>query len=339
MSESAPEFQPAAAARPVGPTLDASFALVASDLDAVEAKLADLLQSSIAIIPEVSGHLAFAGGKRFRPLVTLLAAKAAGYGDDARIALAAAGELLHTATLLHDDVIDGGTFRRGRVTARLAYGNGMAVLTGDFCFARALHAVAQVGRLRAVETLSRAVTRMAEGEVAQLNVAGDFSLDHERYYAVIDRKTAALIAWCCSLGGLPAAPVSEALSAYGLHLGYAFQIADDILDYALDVETTGKARAQDLRDGKMTLPLVLACERDTRLQTIVRTALEGVPPVDEMAVHAILEHVMATNALALASDVARTHAGQAVAALRVLPPSRARDALENLADYVVERCA
>ena len=185
-----------------GAAIDGASALVAAELHEVEVRLTELLQSSIAIIPELSGQLAFAGGKRFRPLVALLAARACGFIDPVRITIAAVGELLHTATLLHDDVIDHGEFRRGRPTARLQYGNGMAVLTGDFCLARGLQAIAYAGRLTAVQTLADAVTRMAEGEVAQLQVAGDATLDRERYYLVIDRKTAALIAWCASLGGL-----------------------------------------------------------------------------------------------------------------------------------------
>jgi octaprenyl-diphosphate synthase len=317
--------------------LEPAIALVADELHAVEARLADLLQSSIAVIPELGGQLAFAGGKRFRPLVSLLAARAAGFTDPVRVTLAAVGELLHTATLLHDDVIDSGEFRRGRPTARLHYGNGMAVLTGDFCLARALQAIAYAGRLAAVQTMSDAVTRMAEGEVAQLQVAGDTSLDRERYYLVIDRKTAALIAWCSSVAGLLDPATTAALHRYGLEIGYAFQIADDVLDYTSGVDQTGKARGQDLRDGKITLPLILACAQDLGLRRRVHALLDDGPPVDPDAAADLVARVAASSAPEQAALVAEDHARVAVAQLSALPPSPARDALATLARYVARR--
>jgi octaprenyl-diphosphate synthase len=151
-----------------------------------------------------------------------------------RITVAAVGELLHTATLLHDDVVDDGAFRRGRPAARVVHGNGLAVLTGDYCLAKALQAIARTGHLRAVRTLADTVTRMAEGEVAQLSYAGDFSLDQRRYRTVIDRKTAALIAWCSAVAGLVDDTLVEPLTRYGRELGFAFQIADDLLDAGED---------------------------------------------------------------------------------------------------------
>jgi octaprenyl-diphosphate synthase len=318
-------------------TIDAASALVAGELQEVEQRLADLLQSSIAVIPELSGQLAFAGGKRFRPLVALLAARAAGFIDPVRITVAAVGELLHTATLLHDDVIDSGEYRRGRPTARLQFGNGMAVLTGDFCLARGLQAIAYAGRLGAVQTLADAVTRMAEGEVAQLQVAGDATLDRERYYLVIDRKTAALIAWCASLGGLVEPRVSAALHRYGLEIGYAFQIADDVLDYTSDVDETGKARGQDLRDGKLTLPLILACQHDPGLRRHLLQLLGDGPPQDHDAASELVARVAASSAVEQAAEVAEAHADAAIAQLAQLPDSAARDALAALARYVARR--
>ncbi|PCC66799.1 octaprenyl-diphosphate synthase [Nannocystis exedens] len=320
-----------------GTALEQAVGLVAGELSEVDARLEQLLQSSIAIIPELGGKLAFAGGKRFRPLVTLLAARAAGFIDPVRITIAAVGELLHTATLLHDDVIDAGEFRRGRPTARLQYGNGMAVLTGDFCLARAMQAIAYSGRLHAVQTLSDAVTRMAEGEVAQLEIAGDAAPDKARYYLVIERKTAALIAWCASVGGLPAPERAIALHRYGLEIGYAFQIADDVLDYAGDPHDTGKTRGQDLRDGKLTLPLILACERDPGLQRAVHQLLAHGPPVGAEAAEAIVARVAASPGVELAARAAESHAEAAVAQLAELPSSSARDALIELARSVSRR--
>jgi octaprenyl-diphosphate synthase len=322
---------------PAGSAIDQAVALVAAELAEVEHRLGQLLQSSIAIIPELGGQLAFAGGKRFRPLVTLLAARAAGFIDPVRITIAAVGELLHTATLLHDDVIDAGEFRRGRPTARLQYGNGMAVLTGDFCLARALQAIAYSGRLSAVQTLADAVTRMAEGEVAQLQIAGDAAPDRARYYLVIDRKTAALIAWCASVGGLPSAEHATALHRYGLEIGYAFQIADDVLDYCGSLQDTGKARGQDLRDGKLTLPLIYACERDPALAAAVERTLEGGPPIAPSAAAEIVDRVAASPGLELAARAAEAHVECAIGQLTALPPSSARDALIEVARHVARR--
>jgi len=338
-SSLATQAAPAALARPEAgvAAIDHATALVAGELNEVEDRLTDLLQSSIAIIPELSGQLAFAGGKRFRPLVALLAARAAGFIDPLRITIAAVGELLHTATLLHDDVIDSGEYRRGRPTARMQFGNGMAVLTGDFCLARGLQAIAYAGRLAAVQTLADAVTRMAEGEVAQLQVAGDASLDRERYYLVIDRKTAALIAWCASVGGLLEPQVSAAMHRYGLEIGYAFQIADDVLDYTSDVDQTGKARGQDLRDGKLTLPLILACEADPGLRRRLLQLLGDGPPIDPDAASEIVARVATSTAVEQAAAVAEAHARVAIAQLPALPPSPAREALVELARYVARR--
>jgi octaprenyl-diphosphate synthase len=281
--------------------------------------------------------LALAGGKRLRPLCALLGAQAAGFHDPCRITVATVGELLHTATLLHDDVIDEGEFRRGRPAARLHYGNGMAVLAGDFCLARGLQAIASTGHLEAVRTLSDAVTRMAEGEVAQLMIAGDASLDRQRYEMVIDRKTAALIAWCTSVGGLVDTAYVGPLRSYGHELGYAFQISDDVIDYVGDVSQSGKSRGQDLREGKMTLPLLLACEADTGLHTVVRRALAAGPPIDDAVAEHVVETVVTSAALDGCREIAHRHADQAVAALASLPGSAARDALEALAHYVVRR--
>ncbi|MFO0634987.1 MAG: polyprenyl synthetase family protein [Nannocystaceae bacterium] len=347
MSESAHELAAAAAlaTSPPGPPprggvatlLAEAIALVGDDLAAAERELASLLHSEVAIIPELGGHLAFAGGKRFRPLLTLLCARAAGYAESHRITVAAVGELLHTATLLHDDVIDQGEFRRGRPTARLRWGNGLAVLTGDYCLARALQAVGRSGRIEAVRSMADAVTRMAEGEVAQLHGCGDDSLDRARYSMVIDRKTAALIEWCSSVAGLPERALLPALSRFGSELGFAFQIADDVLDYQAAAETTGKEPGQDLRDGKMTLPLILACEADARLHARVRQALRPGGPMSTATAAGIVAAVLDSGAPARAAAIATGHAERAVAALSELPPSRACTALEQVAHYVVRR--
>lgn len=321
------------------PPVASAMALIADDLDEVERRLGEMLRSTFAIIPRIGGHLTFAGGKRFRPMITLLAAQAVRYRSDKRITVAAAAELLHTATLLHDDVIDEGEFRRGRPAARLRYGNGLAVLTGDYCYARALQAVAHLGEPRAIQTMADAVVRMAEGEVAQLHVAGECDFDRERYYLVIDRKTAALISWCSSVAELVEPRAAAALARYGREVGYAFQIADDIIDYSLDVDEAGKARGQDLREGKATLPLILACERRPALREQLAAMLQGGPPADEDELSSLLDAVIDAGGLEGARARAELHVDAAVDALAVLPVSPARAALEELARYIVRRTA
>ena len=320
-------------------TVADAIALVAIELAACERALEDMLRSSVAVIPRVAGHLAFAGGKRLRPLLTLLCARAAGFDEPARVVIAAAAELIHTATLLHDDVIDGGEFRRGRPAARLEFGNGLAVLTGDFCLARALQAIARTGCPHATSTVADTITRMAEGEVAQLAACGDDTLDRERYAMVVERKTATLIAWCTSVAGLVDGAYVDALPVYGREIGFAFQLADDVIDYARDLAETGKEPGQDLRDGKMTLPLILACQSDPRLHARVRTALVAGPPMADATVRALVDAVKSGDAITRANAIAMEHAERATAALAALPPSRARSALESLTAYVVRRTA
>jgi len=347
MSESAHELAAYAAPTPHlhGVPTDAAasvaeaIALVAADLADCERALEEMLRSPVATIPAVAGHLAFAGGKRLRPLLTLLCARAAGFDDPARIVIAAAGELVHPATLLHDDVIDGGEFRRGRPAARLAYGNGLAVLTGDFCLARSLQAIAGTGRPRAMVTIADTITRMAEGEVAQLAACGDDALDRERYAMVVERKTATLIAWCTSVAGLVEPVFADALAIYGREIGIAFQLADDVLDYTRDLDETGKEPGQDVRDGKMTLPLILACQADPRLYARVQAVLAAGPPMPDATVRGLVDAVKSGDAIARANAIAMGHAERAASALATLPPSRSRTALESLTAYVVRRTA
>jgi octaprenyl-diphosphate synthase len=343
---------------PLPTDVSAAFALVADEMHEVELALHRLLASRVEIIPTIGGHLTFAGGKRLRPLITLLAARACGLVDPARITIAAAGELLHTATLLHDDVVDAGDFRRGRPAARIVHGNGLAVLAGDYCLARALQAVATTGRLEAIRSFSDAVVAMAEGEVAQLDAAGDAHLDRQRYDQVIDRKTACLIAWCAAVGDLLASDQARALHQFGRSVGYAFQIADDVIDVAQDVHESGKARGQDLREGKLTLPIILACEESEALRRRVHALLSRRAPLVHGDVHLhpvstttnrdtsgesrdvaealeILDEVVRCGAAERASRIAEHHVGVAIECLAALPRSLARDALETLAT----RCA
>lgn len=323
---------------PIG-ALSHGVALVREDLARVERELAELLGSSLPVIGEIGGYIVGAGGKRLRPLLTLLAADAAGLTSPARLTVAAVGELIHTATLLHDDVVDGSDLRRGRPAARYRFGNGLAVLAGDYCLARSIQAIARTGQLSSIRGLAEAVTAMAEGEIAQLSHAGDIALDRATYLRIIDGKTAALLSWCAGVGGLVGAQAHAPLASFGRELGFAFQIADDILDYAADPQLSGKPAAQDLREGKITLPLILACERSPRLRGRLGELLHRRQPLAESLIRPILEEVVHGGGLTDARVIASTHARSAIEHLSHLPPSPARDALAGLALEAATRCS
>jgi octaprenyl-diphosphate synthase len=317
-------------------TLDAIVALVGDEMKIVEARLAERLESPSGSIPQVGAHLLGAGGKRLRPLLAVLAARAAGAPLDHAVAVGCAAELIHTATLYHDDVVDDGRVRRGRPAARMVFGNGVVVLVGDFCLARALETVAMTGSLAMVQSLATTVTEMAEGEVAQLERAGNPDATVEDYFRVIDRKTASLIAWCARVGGSVPAVLAAPLERYGRALGRAFQIADDVLDSAIDETTAGKSVGHDLQEGKLTLPVLLACEADPELGRRVRKQIgeQGVPAA--LAAE-ILAEVRAAGGVDRARHKAAALADEAVRALEALPASPYRDALRTLARLSADR--
>jgi len=317
-------------------TVAAIVALVDDDMRAVEERLRERFESQIGAIPQIGTHLLGAGGKRLRPLLSVVAARATGAAIDHGIAVGCAAELIHTATLYHDDVVDDGRVRRGRPAARMVFGNGMVVLVGDFCLARALETVALTGSLGMVQSLAATVTEMAEGEVAQLERAGNPDATVDDYFRVIDRKTASLIAWCARVGGSVAPALSEPMERYGRALGRAFQIADDVLDSAIDEATAGKSVGHDLQEGKLTLPVLLACEADPALGRRVRSQLgeQGVPA--QVAAE-ILAEVRAAGGVDRARRKAEALADEAIRALTALPASRHRDALETLARVSAKR--
>ena len=336
MSGAAVHFRTTAA----GTRLSAAqvLALVSEPMQAVETSLLTQMDSPIGRIPEVGGHLLGAGGKRLRPLLAVLASRATDTPLDVAIAVGCAAELIHTATLFHDDVVDGGAVRRGRPAARMVYGNGIAVLVGDFCFARGLEVVAATGSLAAVAALAAAVTEMAEGEVAQLEGAGDPEASVDSYFDVVDRKTGALMVWCARVGGILPAPLDAAMVRYGRLLGRAFQIADDVLDCAGDETMSGKSAGRDLHEGKLTLPVLLACQAQPGLRDQIRCAMgdAGVSPEDAAD---ILQATRAAGGLDRARCEAMTFAEKASAELQAVPPSPFRDALAALAHLSVERVA
>ncbi len=308
----------------------AAAALVEDEMRAVEARLTERMESPIGAIPQIGAHLLGAGGKRLRPLLAVLAARAADAPFEHGIAVGCAAELIHTATLYHDDVVDDGRVRRGRPAARMVFGNGLVVLVGDFCLARALETVALTGSLNMVRSLAATVTEMAEGEVAQLERAGNPDASAEEYFRVIDRKTASLIAWCARVGGSVNDSWAPPLDRDGRALGRAFQIADDVLDSAIDEATAGKSVGHDLQEGKLTLPVLLACEADPALGARVRGHL-GEHGVPAQVVAEILKEVRAAGGVERAQRKAAALADEAVSALQALPPSRYRDGLAALA--------
>jgi len=327
---------PAAAPKTSSMTADSPFEVVAEEMRELEALLTRRMESAIGLIPDVGAHLLGAGGKRLRPLLAALVARASETPVEIALAVGCAAELIHTATLYHDDVVDDGRVRRGRPAARMVFGNGIVVLVGDFCLARALETVAETGQVVVVQSLARTVTEMAEGEVAQLERAGNAEATTSAYYDVIDRKTASLIAWCARVGGAVPPALEPAMERYGRAVGRAFQIVDDVLDCAAAEEVAGKSVGHDLQEGKLTLPVLLACDGDPNIRARIRAAMTetGVPAA---ASQEILALVRRAGGVDRARTVATALVDEALEQLAGLRPSRYRDGLEALARLSVER--
>lgn len=272
-------MKPAAAPAPLNPIPTMQHA-VKEPMAQVNAVILERLHSSVPLIPQLAQHLINAGGKRLRPSLTLLCAQLGGAVPESAIKLAAAVEFIHSATLLHDDVVDESNQRRGQESARAVWGNAASVLVGDFLFARAFELMVETGSLPALQILSRAAATIAQGEVMQLQIQNSLTTKREDYMAVIDYKTAELFAAACHVGALAGKlpeKVAAALSEYGRHLGIAFQITDDLLDYTESETTLGKPRGNDLREGKVTLPVIIAYEHaDANAKSFwQRTIAEG----------------------------------------------------------------
>lgn len=302
------------------------------DLEHVEQRLDGLLQSSISRIPRLERPR----GPRLHPLVTLLVAQAAGYHEVHRITVAAIGELLYAQSVLHEDVCDRGEFRRGRPVARLGHGNGLAVLVGDFCYARALQAMAEIGDASALCGLADLVVRRSEAGAARLHGSGACDLDREQHSQIIAARTAALLAWCGTVGLLLPPRPAAALGTYAEALGFALQIVEDIRDCALDLPRSQGHAGQELREGRPTLPVILAWERSPGLRGEVQELLRGGAPVDDARLHCVLEWVARSGGLDAARALAMEHVATAQAALSALSPSPARTALVALAYAVVD---
>ncbi len=314
--------------------------LVEGDLKRVNEIILDKMQSPVALIPQLAGHIIAAGGKRLRPMLTLASARLCEAEGERQMALAACVEFIHTATLLHDDVVDASELRRGLQTANAVFGNKASVLVGDFLFSRAFQLMTADGSLKVLKALSDASAIIAEGEVHQLMTANDMATDEAAYLEVIRAKTAALFAAACQIGAIVAErPESDedALYAYGLNFGIAFQLVDDILDYTGDDGGLGKSRGDDFREGKITLPVVLAYARGGEDERAFwRRCLEDLDQRDGDLPHA-LELMERHGAIEESKERARLYGDRAREALLKLPDNEARRALLDVVEFCVER--
>lgn len=322
------------------PTLDPMMALTAQGMNAVNAVILDRMQSEIPLIPSLAGHLIAGGGKRLRPMLTLAGAELVGYNGTRHHKLAAAVEFIHTATLLHDDVVDGSELRRGKAAANIIFGNPATVLVGDFLFSRAFELMTEDGSLRVLKILSSASAIIAEGEVSQLTAQRQIETSEERYLNIIQAKTAALFAAASRIAAVVAEcdeRQEQALDEYGRNLGVAFQLVDDAIDYDSEASEMGKARGDDFREGKMTLPVILAYARgDEPERAFWRDAIAGRKAGDgdlSRATALINKH----GALAATRERARHFAERAIDAISIFPDSGARQAMAEAAQFAVSR--
>ncbi len=314
--------------------------LVAADMEQVNRLIVARLQSSVSLIPELAGHLVASGGKRVRPMLTLIAAKLCGYEGERHQGLAASVEFIHTATLLHDDVVDGSDLRRGSATANALWGNKPSVLVGDFLFARAFQLMVEDGSLEVLRILSNASAVIAEGEVAQLITANDTETTEAAYMEVINAKTATLFAAAAELGAVVAdRPEMDvnALRLYGQNLGVVFQLVDDVLDYNAKEADLGKTVGDDFRDGKITLPVVLAFERGTEEERRFwqRTLERGEQTEDDLA--QALGLMEQHRALRDSMKRATAFADRAKSSLALFEPSPVKQSMLDLVDFCIER--
>lgn len=318
------------------------LAAVSDDLKAIELELADNLNPYFDLVSQVAGHILFAGGKRLRPLLMVLCARLCGYSGNHAARYSTIFEYLHAATLLHDDLVDGSDMRRGRQVANQVWDNPTAVLTGDFLLARGLSIAADTGLCEVIQTIAGITENMSQGEIRQLETKGDISLTEAAYMEVIRCKTAVLFQGACRTGGLVAGAEMarvQALTDFGYHLGLAFQMADDLLDYTQDLSTMGKHAGADLREGKLTLPLIHALVRASETDRQRMAAVLGQPDFSNAEFAALVEMLKCYGGIAYTRDQAASHIQMAKAMLRPFGSSPTRDVLMDIADYAMIRKA
>jgi octaprenyl-diphosphate synthase len=316
------------------------FQYYANDLKRVDAYMDSQMQSEVKIIPEIIRHLIGSGGKRLRPLLLLASSSLCGYNGDRRYYMAAVIEFIHTATLLHDDVIDHAQIRRGKVSANNIWGNAASVLVGDFLYSKSFSLMAEQGNLDIITLLSSATSAMSEGEVFQLVKCGDSRITEEEYLTIIEKKTAVLIAAACAVGGMLSNVQREQIQSlirFGTMLGSAFQITDDTLDYMAEEEQFGKAIGKDLQEGKVTLPLIRTLkvctpEESKAVKTFVEQANEG-----NKAVKDVVAVIRKYDGIEYALNKAKAYIEEGKACLDSFAASDAKRTLITIADYVAER--
>jgi len=319
-------------------TIDEIYALIAADMEKVNACIQTRLQSDVVLINQIGNYIINSGGKRLRPVLHLLSAGAFSSKSQQHVELAAIIEFIHTATLLHDDVVDASELRRGEATANHLFGNEASVLVGDFLYSRSFQMMVEIGSMRVMDILADATNTIAEGEVLQLLNCHDADTTEERYLEVIHSKTAKLFESAARLGavtGQQSEQVEQAMAAYGMHLGCSFQLIDDVLDYTSDSDTIGKNVGDDLAEGKPTLPLIYAIrEGDETQSQLIRHAIEedGLEHID-----AILEAIESTGAIDYTAQCAQHEADQAIQAISIIPDSEYKQALIELARFSVNR--
>lgn len=319
-------------------TLEAIYALIAAEREAVDHEIRAKLTSEIALINQLGAYIVNSGGKRLRPVIVLLSSKAFGYVGQAHLKLAAIVEFIHTATLLHDDVVDASEMRRGVTTANALWGNEASVLVGDFLYSRAFEMMVEVGNMRVMDILASTTNTIAEGEVMQLLNCNDPDITEASYLDVIRSKTAQLFAASAQLGAVISGQTSAteaAMAAYGMHLGTAFQLIDDVLDYQADAQALGKNIGDDLAEGKPTLPLIHALREGAPAhQRLLREAIKngGLDRID-----AVIAAIESTGSIAYTARQAEDEARRAQQALAAIPDSPYKQSLLDLAHFSVHR--
>ncbi len=316
------------------------LSIIEADLKAVEISFQEYLSSRVPLIAKIGKHILTSGGKRIRPAILLLSSRLNGYAGERAIRMASIIEFIHTATLLHDDVVDNADIRRGNPAANTLWGSEASVLVGDFLFSKSFHLMVDDGDLKILGILAEATTELAEGEILELVKTGDFSITTQEYMDLITSKTAVLISAASRIGavlGKATDEIEEAMKEYGLHIGIAFQLVDDCLDYTATNESLGKTIGTDLREGKVTLPLILSLERATnderkRVQDIVLSDEIAQRDFDE-----VQEIIQKYDGIEATLGLAKDHVEKAKSHLKMLPMKAEREALEGLADYIVQR--
>ena len=313
-------------------------ALMKNELDQMNKILVNRLDSNVDLINQMSHYIISSGGKRIRPLLLLLFARATDYDGDYHYSMAVVIELIHTATLLHDDVVDQSTTRRGQESANELWGNAPSVLVGDFLYSRAFEIMVEPNSMEIMKILSKATNQISEGEVLQLLNIKNANVTQKEYYRVIERKTACLFKAACQIAGILSnsnQKVIQAMGKFGMHLGNAFQIIDDTLDYESDSNIIGKEVGDDLSEGKVTLPMIYALEKTTKSDKKILT--DAIQNADASNINQVVEILMSVNAFQYSRDIANKESNMALESIDILPSSKYKTALKLLCKISLER--